>query len=137
MTHFTQTTPTARKAHRCGSCGRTIAPREKYRRGAGMDGSTAWTYKECAHCAVLARYVTAMTGDGEYSPDDFHELGRNGEPAPVLRVAVQYRRRWTDSRGRLYPLPVLTFRMHTTRSGASWHVVDSIQPGVHGPEGGR
>ena len=56
MTHWARTNPKARKEHRCEVCSRTIKPGETYSRGAGMDGSTAWSWIECAHCEQFAHY---------------------------------------------------------------------------------
>lgn len=46
--------PTARKAHRCGSCGGRINPGEMYRRwkGTGDDWVGIATLKECAECCT-------------------------------------------------------------------------------------
>lgn len=105
MAHFTDTHPRARKEHQCGGCGRTIRPGEKYRRGAGMDGSTAWTWKECTHCEVLVEWFCRIgILDGEYGPDDFADW----EPTTIneLRLKVGWRRKWTRRDGSLMDVPV-------------------------------
>ena len=48
----------ARKAHRCDSCHRTIAPGREYERQRLVDGDLAWTFKMCRTCAALACEVT-------------------------------------------------------------------------------
>ncbi len=108
MTHFQDEHPVARKPHWCEMCGRRIDPGEKYRRGSGMDGSTAWTWRECAHCAALAAYVALDDpwDDDGYGPDLFTEW----EPLTVehLRLkALATRRRWRHTDGRLYPVPTV------------------------------
>lgn len=52
MTFYTDTHPRARTEHQCDDCHRTIRPGETYRRGVGMDGTAAWTWKECAQCEL-------------------------------------------------------------------------------------
>lgn len=105
---YVNTHPTARKPHRCMMCRRSIDPGEQYRRGAGMDGSTAWTWIECAHCSALAGYLT--------SQDDYYDDGydwtmlADWEPASVehLRIkALAVRRQWRRTDGTLYPVPVI------------------------------
>lgn len=114
MTHWTHETRTARKKHRCEMCLRVIDPGELYRRSAGMDGSTAWTWKECLHCAQLIRYVVWLESEEEYGPDLFAEW----EPETIehLRLKVLATRlRWRRTDGTLYPTPVVVeFYMQDT-----------------------
>ena len=110
MTHFHTEHPIARKPHLCEMCGRRIDPGEKYRRGSGMDGATAWTWIECAHCAALAAYIGRIDDyyDEGYGFDLFHEW----EPETVehLRIkALATRRRWRRADGSLYPVPVVAW----------------------------
>lgn len=103
MTHWHSEHRTARAEHKCGCCGRTIRKGERYRRGVGLDG-TAWTWKECAHCDVLARHVCDAYDLDEYDPDSIADY--DAEDLGELRVKVGFRRRWTRSDGSLYPVPV-------------------------------
>lgn len=126
MTHFTESHPVARKPHRCGTCGRTIRPGETYRRGAGMDGSHAWTWKECAHCEALIRYLTTFSGESEY---DAEELVSDWDvyTIPHARIRAQYRARWTRRDGALYPIPHLIEQAHERYH---YPQVADIAPGV-------
>lgn len=107
MPDFVTSKPTARKAHRCSDCGRTIRPGEQYRRGVGFDG-TAWTWKDCAHCeAALDLYDLAW--DGEYNGDHFAEWASDGDARSLdeARAMAGYRKRWQTAGGALWPLPGL------------------------------
>lgn len=106
MTHYTHATPKARKPHRCMMCYRTIDPGETYRRGAGMDGSTAWTWIECGHCAEFVRVAFRRSWDDESYGDD---LFIDFEPLDIAeaRVRAQWRRKWRRLDGTLYPLPLV------------------------------
>lgn len=106
MAHFAEAHPRARKEHRCDDCGRTIRPGEKYRRGVGMDGATAWTWKECAHCEVLVEWlyrIDAVWGEG-HTPETFAEW----DPVTIneWRLKVGWRRKWTRRDGSLMDVPV-------------------------------
>lgn len=105
MTHYTHAEPKARKPHRCMMCYRTIDPGETYRRGAGMDGSTAWTWIECAHCAAFVRVAFSCYWDESYD----ETLLIDYEPRSIAeaRVKAQYRRKWRRLDGTTYPLPVV------------------------------
>ena len=106
MTHFTHTTPTARKAHRCMMCWRLIEPGETYRRGAGMDGATAWTWIECAHCAEFVRVAYRRYGDAGY--DETLLIDFQPDNMAEARVRAQHRRKWRRLDGSLYPVPAVT-----------------------------
>jgi len=104
MTTCVKATPTARKQHVCEDCGRIIRSGEKYRRTAGLDGGTAWTYKECRHCsATLSLWYGEIVHDYEYAADDFAWW----EPSSVtgLRAKVNFRRQWTRADGSLVEVP--------------------------------
>lgn len=117
MTYFHRTTPTARKPHRCNLCGRMIRPGETYHRGAGMDGGTAWTWRECAHCYALIPIVDTI--DGEYGwPDDFADW--TPYTIPHARLRAMWRRRWTRADGTLYPVPVVVW--HEDKHGFRWPI---------------
>jgi hypothetical protein len=108
--HFTDTHPRARKPHRCSLCWRWIRAGETYRRGAGMDGSTAWTWKECAHCEALIPLVTAEVNPWGEEYDA--SVVSDWDPATVahLRLKVLFLRQWTDRDGHLYPIPEHVYR---------------------------
>lgn len=111
MTHFAEATPVARIAHECNDCGRTIRPGERYHRGAGMDGFTAWTWKECAHCVAIAPLVCEPYED-TYRMASFEEW----EPTSIahLRLKANWGRRWERRDGSLVPIPVQTYREDAT-----------------------
>ena len=112
--YYTDGYPRARQRHRCDMCGRAIRPGETYRRGAGMDGSTAWTWKECRHCVALVPLVIAELDPwaDEYGSD----IVPDWDPTTVahLRLKVLYLRQWTDRDGRLYPVPEQVYRDDST-----------------------
>lgn len=105
MPEFVTSHPKARKEHRCTDCGRTIRTGETYRRGAGFDGGTAWSWKDCRHCEfVLNEYDIAW--DGEYNADTFHEWSGDGfQDIAEGRLQAGYRKQWTTAGGNLWPLP--------------------------------
>jgi len=104
MTHYAETHPRARVEHRCLMCGRTIMPGETYRRAAGLDRTSAWTWKECAHCAAFVRVAwrRAWQNDG-YDSDLLAEF----QPRSVAEAAayVRWGRKWRRIDGSLYPVP--------------------------------
>jgi len=105
MSQFVRTTPTARKEHRCDTCGRTIRVGEKYVKGAGFD-DTAWTWKDCRHCRAMmdARWVEIVWDDDGYDLDTIREW----EPQTVaaLRVKAHWCRQWTRRDGSLVDVQV-------------------------------
>lgn len=107
MTFYADSHPTARKEHRCHMCARTIRPGETYRRGFGADGN-AWTWKECAHCDALMRYVQIARDLDEYDTDAIPDW----DPATVneYRIKANWARQWTRRDGTLVPAPTLTIR---------------------------
>lgn len=106
MTGWSIAHPRARKAHRCQMCGRRIDPGETYLRGAGFDGSSAWTWKECAHCEAIKVYYDISDGE-EYSEADFYEWSREPGNCEVedWRHAAGYRMQWRARGGTLLPVP--------------------------------
>lgn len=106
MKTWTRLHPTAKKAHHCELCGRTINPGETYLRGSGYGDGEAHTWKECAHCEPLANLITTRWGEAEYS---FETLADWDEPKTVAeaRVRAQWKRKWTNRAGDLYPVPHL------------------------------
>lgn len=118
MTHWISETRRARKPHRCHTCNRRIAPGEHYRHGAGMDGATAWSWAECSHCRVLARFVVDLYDLDEY---DWTSIA-DWDPADLaeLRVKAQWRRQWRRMDGDLYPVPVVTPLLGPWRRRGDW-----------------
>lgn len=114
MTHYSDSHPRARKPHRCSLCRRWIRAGETYRRGAGMDGSTAWTFRECAHCAAIIPLAMAEIDPWGEEYDD--SLIPDWEPTtvPHLRLKVLYLRKWTKRDGALYPVPEQVYRDDST-----------------------
>lgn len=102
--YFTDSHPTARVPHRCEVCGDTIQKGEKYRRGAGMDGNTAWTWIECLYCERVAqrygRETGASSGD-EYDAICVIEWLQDEYPIELS----QMRARWRTPEGERLPLP--------------------------------
>ena len=105
MTFYTNTFPTARAEHRCEDCGRTIRRGERYRRGFGADGGTAWTWKECEHCHWLIQIIEWYPWEG-YGPETF--IDWEPETLARLRLKALWRKRWTCADGSLYPVPTIT-----------------------------
>jgi hypothetical protein len=89
---LTDTSPTARKAHSCSDCGRTIQPGEKYRRWSGVGDDGVYTWKSCAHCDKVASAIWA-SGEGPSECDglDVREWLTEYELEPL---ATQMREHW-------------------------------------------
>lgn len=119
MTFYKCAERTARKSHRCMLCARQISPGERYMHGAGMDGATAWTWAECAHCDALRSYVYARHWDDHYD----EELIAEWEPETVahLRIKAMWNRRWRRTDGTLMPVPE---PVRTFDSNGFGHVAD-------------
>lgn len=99
------TTPTARKAHRCGECRSTIAGGERYERvSAKWDGQVE-TLRTCGRCLALREYVEAhvpcfcwahgeMLADAEEVIRDYwHECPGLFMGYGRLRVAIERHRK--------------------------------------------
>lgn len=125
--HYHRETRKARKPHQCQMCFRTIGPGEKYMRGSGMDGGTAWTWKECAHCEVVAQWVIKLYDLDEYGEDDIF----NWDPETVgeLRIKAHYLKHWTRNDGQLYPIPQRVTECRTFESGYEIEYLAGITPG--------
>ena len=87
-------TRTARKAQRCGECGRIIARGEKYRVAAGLSYGEMWDAKVCVHCDVACSWLRENCNGYLYSAvlEDFGEHA-TGNMA-MLRIVVGARRHW-------------------------------------------
>lgn len=94
------TYPTARKAHKCCTCYRTIDSGETYSRQFCVFDGRAYAWKQCVHCEKLLPYIDY---DYTYSDEDYVEW----EPRTVeeLRVRVHFNKRWRNNAGELYPIP--------------------------------
>lgn len=116
MTHYHWTTPKARKRHICGMCGRIIHPGETYHRMAGLDGGSAWTHKECAHCKVMVRLVQDRLNEYEDYDIDLL-LDFDPETLSEARVKAMFYKRWTRRDGSTWPVPVPVDRVLTYGGG--------------------
>ena len=58
-TLYTRKVYTARKAHKCGECGRAIARGEAYEKVVGVWDGCLDMYKTCRHCTDARQYVKA------------------------------------------------------------------------------
>lgn len=98
------TSPTARKQHRCETCGRSIEAGEKYRRYDGIYDGRACTWKNCDHCsALMSVFDLYDIYDEGIGSDEVSEW----EPETVagLRAKVHWRKQWERPNGLLYPVP--------------------------------
>lgn len=104
MMTYSRIHPRARKSHACETCCRVIQPGETYMRGSGYGSGEAYTWKECAHCEKYVELVARRLGEDEYSFDSIAEWD---EPKSIAeaRVLVQFRRKWRNRAGDLYPIP--------------------------------
>lgn len=110
------TSPTARKAHRCDQCGRTITPGEQYHRfeqASDYSGGIE-TQKTCAQCRRLERdlWDIDIRGEDDYGRECYPylpDLDRCGYDLPTddpwpARLAL-HRAQWTtpDGQPAAYP----------------------------------
>lgn len=58
---------TARKPHRCGECGRTIIPKERYERVAGVWDGDFLTQLTCEHCVVARGWLERVCSTWLYN----------------------------------------------------------------------
>ncbi len=101
MSEYTDTHPTARKRHSCETCGWSIRPGERYRRGVGFDGGTAWTWKECLWCERAGAAYCRDHHDDEYNTDSIAEWLFAEHPATYTAM----RAGWRYPDGERLPLP--------------------------------
>lgn len=100
---------TARKAHHCGECGRTIDPGETYQRAAGCWWGDFWHQRTCSHCAALRPMLREI--DPDYYEDYYGGLSehlyesRDQIPVSLLRALVNMQRRWRRRDGSLVDVP--------------------------------
>lgn len=101
MRDFVSTYPTARKRHACSLCDGGIRPGERYRRGVGFDGGSAWTWKECLWCERVAAVYMRGSYDDEYDHEAVWEWLSDEYPA----VYALLRAGWGYPDGERVPLP--------------------------------
>lgn len=112
---YHETHPIARREHRCGECGRAIAPGESYQ-VANMLYDGSWhRYKACAHCQVAMRWLMGECGGwvADFVLEELHEHWQENDLCRTVQfgrlVALsgyfrRSRRPWHDRRGNLIPL---------------------------------
>jgi len=127
MTFWNRTTPRARKEHTCTACGRGIAVGETYLRGVEFDG-TAWTWRECAHCELLFRYLSNLWDFDEYTFDMAWDWDPKTDSA--ARVKAAWASKWRQVDGALYPLPVLLTHWRELGDGFRVEVIDGVVAGA-------
>lgn len=98
-------TPTARTFHECSLCGRTIEPKEQYRRSTIKGDDGVYTFKECAHCRAFCKlYADEFTSDDDFGYTEYDVA----EWEPTTPEALEHQRRflirWTHGR-ELFPVP--------------------------------
>lgn len=101
---FQHTTPTARKAHTCVECGRTIQSGEQYHRGRGVLYGGPWeSYAWCRHCDAAARWLSRECG-GYLFEEVLTELVEHWNEDTAFRSVwlarsiAGMRRKWCDGR---------------------------------------
>lgn len=101
-------TLTARKAHRCNECGRTIEPGESYLCEFLTDKEQgARVHKTCAHCQIVREWLLRECGGWLYS-GIAEDIGDHaGYGMPVARLVVGINRQWYRIDGSLMPVPTL------------------------------
>lgn len=120
----------ARKAHRCGECGRGIEPGESYHR---WDGLTEYGFDSqvmCSHCWAFITVTAEITGcalswyfgtvlnagrydyeEGAYASDALFNDEHQWHDKPLLKLRVWHwarcgkRHQWRDGDGQLIPIP--------------------------------
>lgn len=98
---------TARVAHTCGECGRTIEPGERYRVGGGVCDGEWWTGKMCVHCWAARSWLSVQC-NGWLWGGVLEDLEEHWQESPLLRshwlgrAILGMRRRW---RGMPPPAP--------------------------------
>ncbi|AOE43794.1 hypothetical protein SEA_BANTAM_105 [Gordonia phage Bantam] len=96
--------PKARTKHRCGFCGRTIDPGERYRRQFNKDGGDVWTWKNCAHCDAAA-VMLDLYYDWDDGITSDHFVDHDPEDAREEFLLESWRAQWRYPSGRLMPVP--------------------------------
>lgn len=66
----TESTVTARKAHKCCECATVIYPGEQYIRVAGAFDGSAYAYKMCPPCRDTFNWLDSKLREGPYDLND-------------------------------------------------------------------
>lgn len=99
----------AAKEHRCGECGRTIAPGEQYRYCVGKLDDFC-VMRQCLHCQEVARWLSVACNGYLFhavQEDLFeHITGHESylRTAPLTRLGRWMRADWRDRNGDLRPV---------------------------------
>jgi len=104
MQTLSDSTPKARKAHKCQMCYRTIAPGEAYTRQANIGDDGFYDWINCQQCDVFLSLDVSDYWDG-YGVG--FETVQDWEPDSVweLRLKALWRKKWRRKDGSLYPVP--------------------------------
>lgn len=92
---------TARKAHPCGECDRTIAPSERYHFVSALTDGHWSDHRTCAHCAAAGTWLHEVCGGYPTSMlrEELAEHWNQGfRSVPFGRLVVGVQRRWHDGR---------------------------------------
>lgn len=106
MLMLSQSTPKARKAHKCGMCWRTITPGETYTRQSNIgEDDNLYTWKNCTQCDVFFGLIQDIEYFDGYGIG--YESVDNWEPGNIreLRLKVLWHKKWRRADGSLYPVP--------------------------------
>lgn len=100
---------TARAAHECDPCQRTIDPGEKYRSQFGVYDGSGYRFKQCAHCEKVWSIWEPQDMDAQISQGGYDDWQVNayGTSVSELRAIICFRRQCRRKDGSLYPLPTL------------------------------
>lgn len=98
---------TAKIAHKCNECQRTINPGETYMVERYILDKETKTHKTCTHCELVRDWLKAECGGFVYAgiEEDICEHAGEGYGIAVKMMAVGIRRCWARKNGKLWPLP--------------------------------
>jgi hypothetical protein len=113
-------TPRARKEHKCGECGRTIATGEQYRQTKALFERMWTAAKQCAHCMVLADWLVQECGAylTQGIVEDFAEHAAEYGRFDLRRLEWGAVHQW-QWKGRLLPAPRLPLTSEQRKALAS------------------
>jgi hypothetical protein len=105
----TRTQPTARKIQQCDECRRYILPGESYERVFGKWEGRVNTFKTCAHCRVLQKWLVRECDGFLYGglEEEIEEHAREYSRFWLYRALKSMRRKWRRRDGSLMPVPDL------------------------------